>query len=139
MRRRDSIEITAGASSVAVTQQARPTWLGAKSAWPFWVHSREVRPDAGATEVAAGLVLLVVLPVARPMKNAATNRTATASAIKTVRFARVQIWSFRIGPLTVVALMTFPFRLDHPSGDLLEFKVPLRSKVEHRETSSDPA
>ena len=84
-------------------------------------------------------MLLLVLLVARPMKNAATNRTTIASAIKTVRFARVQTWSVRIGPLTVVALMTVPFRLDHPCGDLLEFKVPLRSKGEHRETSSDPA
>ena len=95
--------------------------------------------DAGATEDAPGLVLLLVLLVARPMKNAATKRTATASAIKMVRFARVQTWSPWTGPLMVVALMMFPFRLDHPSGDLLEFKVRLRSRGEHRETSSDPA
>jgi hypothetical protein len=92
------------------------------------VHSRAISVDAGAAEVAAGLVVvLLVLLVARPMKNAARKRTTTANATKTVRFARVQTWSLRIGLVMVVALMMFPFRLDHPCGDLLEFKVPLRS------------
>jgi hypothetical protein len=75
--------------------------------------------------------------VTRPTKKDRRESAMTVSAMTALRLEWVEGWSVLTWPRTVVVLMMFPFSLDHPGGDRLEFKVLVRSKGGHRETSSD--